>query len=298
MFSFYGELSCKLPCVICDAGLRVLFANKTAYSDPVTVKWINLGKPQLDSTLIRAMEDSFCADPFAIARLETHNYTVLVDRRLLCGVTVYAFAVLGDDGNAAKSELDGRRMLTACFSPTIGRLAHNTPFNSEITETWISIARDAATRAGKRLDISCDISDTGTPVKSCEALLCSASAVLAAYCGDAKGDISVSIREERFGISFSFRAEAAERVDASLISSESAALISACFAHSGIPMLVAIQTATEGGISLIADTMTDTELAVTLRMSSFDIGDCGFKASAEALSNAKAIIYAVTEMLI
>ena len=302
MLSFYGELTCKLPCVICDAGLHVLFANKTAYGDPITVKWIDEGKPSFGKALIAAMENAFEAEPFGIARLDyTHKgkrRTVLADRRALCGATVYAFAVLGDDGNAAKSELDGRRMLTACFSPTIGRLAHNTPFNSEITDTWARLASDVAERAGKRLDISCDISDTGTPVKSCEALLCSASAVLAAYCGNAKGDISVSIREERFGISFSFRAEAAERVDASLISSESAALISACFAHSGIPMLVAIQTATEGGISLIADTMTDTELAVTLRMSSFDIGDCGFKASAEALSNAKAIIYAVTEMLI
>lgn len=298
MFSFYGELSCKLPCVICDAGLRVLFANKTAYSDPVTVKWINLGRPQLDSTLIRAMEDSFCADPFAIARLETHNYTVLVDRRLLCGVTVYAFAVLGDDGNAAKAELDGRRMLTACFSPTNFKSAHNVPFNSEITETWISIARDAATRAGKRLDITCDVSDIGSPIKSCEALLCSASAVLAAYCDNAKGDVSVCIHEDRFGVSFSFRAEAAKRIDVSLASSESAALISACFAHSGIPMLVAIQTATDGGISLIADTTTDTELAVTLRAGCFDRGDCGFKVSSEALSGAKAVIYAVTEMLI
>ena len=271
MLSFYGELTCKLPCVICDAGLRVLFANKTAYGDPITVKWIDEGKPSFGKALIAAMENAFEAEPFGIARLDyTHKgkrRTVLADRRALCGATVYA-------------------------------LAHNTPFNSEITDTWARLASDVAERAGKRLDISCDISDTGTPVKSCEALLCSASAVLAAYCGNAKGDISVSIREERFGISFSFRAEAAERVDASLISSESAALISACFAHSGIPMLVAIQTATEGGISLIADTMTDTELAVTLRMSSFDIGDCGFKASAEALSNAKAIIYAVTEMLI
>ena len=70
MLSFYGELTCKLPCVICDAGLRVLFANKTAYGDPITVKWIDEGKPSFGKALIATMENAFEAEPFGIARLD------------------------------------------------------------------------------------------------------------------------------------------------------------------------------------------------------------------------------------
>ena len=69
MFSFYGDLSCKVPCIICDSGLNVLFANQTAYTDPTAIAWINEGRPNFDSEQLQTMESSFEAEPFAIAKL-------------------------------------------------------------------------------------------------------------------------------------------------------------------------------------------------------------------------------------
>ncbi len=305
MFSFYGEVSRAMPCVICDAGMRVLFANKSAYGEPVTAKWINLGKAELDNKLTEIMEKSFRNDPYAIAKLDIYRYNkhcaLLADRQTICGATMYIFALVRNSDTEQSdlpTELDGRRMLTACFFPTYKNITADSPLNAEMVQRWSAISSKAVTRTGKTLTVVSDISAIGFAVRKCNALLNCATAILAAYCGNAKEDIRVALKADRFGISMTFSAEMLSEFEASLTSCRHASLVSACFARSALPMLVAMQTAENYGFSISADTTSKTELRITLRADKYDVGDVGFKVPENFIGNTVTAIYAATELLI
>ncbi len=303
MFSFYGDISCTLPCVICDPGMRVLFANRTAYTEPLTVKWIDRGKAELDGKLIADLEESFKNDPFAIAKLDMHrnckHYTLLADRQSLCGATVYVFALVRnseEEKSSLPTELDGRRMLTACFSPLYGNA--EALLNAQTVQTWTDIASKAVQKNGKTLKTVSNVSTVGCAVQKRNALLCCATAIIAAYCKGAKDDINVCLKEDRLGTTIAFSAEMASDLEASLSACTQASLISSCFTSAQVPMLVAMQTAESCGFSIHADTNGKNVLSVTLRAAAFDPGDAGFKAPADLIGNTVTSIYAVTELLI
>lgn len=303
MFSFYGDLSCKVPCIICDSGLNVLFANQTAYTDPTAIAWINEGRPNFDSEQLQTMESSFEAEPFAIAKLYMYRsgkkLTVLADRQFVCKMTVYALAITRSDEESSDlpSELDGRRMLTACFSPSPCNAKDDVPFSSALARMWTDKMTDTAEKAGKELTVTSDISALGIPTRKCNALLGCATATLAAYCKAAKRNIRAALSGDRFGTEISFTAEMAAMPKASLTAAESAPVIAAYFGSASLPMLIAMQLAQGSGFSVTADT-NGSELTVKLRADRFDIGDCGFKVPTDYIGNAKTVINAVTEMLI
>ncbi len=305
MFSFYGDISCAIPCIICDAGMRVIFANRTAYGDPVTVKWISLGRLDIEAQLLHKLEEAFSSDPYSIARVDLHSKDIhcglLADKHTVSGATVYVFALVrgaDNEDSTLPAELDGRRMITACFTPVNTKLQTNLPFEAGLAEYFSHYAEKGAEKAGKRIAVTSDVSAVGSAVSNCEAMLACASMVLAAYCKSADGDISVSIKEDRTGVSFAFSAKMQIPVTGSLASCRDASLLCACFGSSAVPMLIALQTAADSGISITAETSREGELFVFVHSDRFDIGDCGFKVPHDLIGNAKTVIYAVFEMLI
>lgn len=305
MFSFYGEVTHTVPCVICDASTRVLFANRTAHGEPLTARWINEGRAGLDSAHLKVLDDFFKSEPFSIAKLVIHSkgkpHTLLADRQTVCGMTVYVFALIrsaDSEKDLLPEESDGRRMLAACFWSSEGNAAATGYLNSEAVSIWSDIASSAARRSGKSLALSCRVGNTGCAVKGANAFLSCAAAILAAYCGNAKDNIKVSVTADRFGAYMTFSAKMLTELPTSLTACGEAAMLSACFAGSSVPMLIALQNAQGCGFCITADTRPAGELTVTLRSECLDLGDVGFKAPADYAGNTVTAIYAATELLI
>lgn len=305
MFSFYGDVLRAVPCVICDPGMHVLFANSTAYNEPVTMEWINGKARFLTGELTKRLEAAFEKDPHAIAKLDLHSKNrscaLLADRHTVCGATVYVFALVSasDSGDGRlPTENEGRRMLNAGFFPHYNDKNAAIPLNAELVSRWKEIAVSAAERAGKKLTVGSEISPAGCPIAKSGDLLRCAAAVLAAYCRNARRDISAFFKEDRYGASVTFSAELPIPSGHSLTACRNASLISACFASAAMPMLVAIQTAENCGFSLSADTADGDILTVTLRADTADIGELGFKVLTDLIGNTVSEIYAAAEMLI
>ncbi|MBQ7011495.1 MAG: hypothetical protein IJN63_07285 [Clostridia bacterium] len=278
---FYRPPKGELPAVICDTGFGIMFANRAAYSCGVTLRWLEKGRPSLDCGVGEAMEQSFSADPHAIAvipyRENGLRYTLLADRLLAEGTCVYVLAVAASNGGDARiaSELDGRRMMTACFTPRTDKAFMPATDARVLVKTWFSELCSYVPLLSGRARLITEEDAPCCGFMGSEPFVCCITSLLSAFLSAASGalDIGVSFRKGSFAVTVSGLVEGTRYLTGDVSNS-----LAACFPLRLPQVLLCLHVAKSGGFGVSFSADGADRLSVTLDVPVYDAGELGFKA--------------------
>lgn len=276
---FYRPTEGSLPTVVCDTGLSILFANRSAYSSPAMLRWLESGRPELgdaeDGMLahFRSANSAIYAFPY---RFDSLRYTLLADRMSWDGACVYVIALArsGDiDGAHLATELDGRRMLTACFTPRVGREYMPLMNGGEMMDHLFAELCVMLPQAKDRIRFcGCQSVDVG--YIGGEALISCVASLAAAFLSVGSKTVEVSVVPRKGGFAVIFLGEC----DGSLSAQNSFISLASCFPRALPQTMLCSRLACDGGFDVELCAEEGNRLSVTLGVSVCDAGELGFKA--------------------
>lgn len=276
---FYSPTEGALPTVVCDTGLSILFANRSAYSSPAMLRWLESGRPELgaaeDGMLahFRLANGAIYAFPY---RFDDLRYTLLVDRMSWEGACVYVIALArGGEGSVAQlaTELDGRRMLTACLTPRMGREYMPLMNGGEMIYdlfselcTMLPQAKDRIRTVGSANVVAGRFGG--------EALISCVTSLAAAFLsvGSKAVEVSVVPRKGGFAVTFLGECEGSPNLQNGFIS------LASCFPRALPQIMLCSRLAADCGFDMELCAEEGSKISVTLGVSVYDAGELGFKA--------------------
>ena len=302
MRDFYGEETGALPCVICDTGYSVMFANRTAYAMPVTLTWIEKGRVDFTEAFIRKLEEAFDGSN-AIAKLKYRTggkrYEILADRVQASSACFYVFSLIrsGEDAENAVliNENGGRRLITACFTPRTQADFMQLASPGALFDYWCHRMLPLLDGEGIFLEYTCNLNDWGNGAIRCEPLFVCITAMLSAACGiTADSTVTLDISERKGGFTFKLSVLS----DSSFVIAQTSDITAAlcCFSARLPQILLAERIARESGFRFFVSADIGT-VDISLEVDNYDPGEVGFKAQSEVYSNASTCISAAQELL-
>ncbi|MBE6640980.1 MAG: hypothetical protein E7619_05280 [Ruminococcaceae bacterium] len=287
MNSFYGEITDELPCVICDAGMRVVFANQSAYRFPATLRWIGDGNASLNKRQRELMEESFEKEPYSIAVIpcggSSGRYLLLADRLYAHGTFFYVFG-------AAKSwklsaEFNARRILTACLTPRCDKEYASNICPAALLSHWYG--KIIKKQDKDHTEYLCYLRpDEGGIMKS-EPLVCCLTAIYGAFLESGR-TVKVTADEIKGGITVTF---ATDTENGSLSASDGIMALLCRFPGRTAHILYAAHIASSAGFTLVTHCAGDSVIA-RLTVPVYDVGELGFKAGDTVHTNTETCLAA------
>lgn len=302
MRDFYGEETGALPCVICDTAYSVMFANRTAYAMPVTLRWIEKGRAEFTEAFVRKLEAAF--DGFgAIVKLSYRTggkrYEILADRVQTSSACFYVFSLIksGEDAENAVliNENGGRRLITACFTPRTSADFMQLASPGALFDYWCHRMLPLLDEEGIFLEYSCTLSDWENGAIRCEPLFVCVTAMLSAICGVAySSTVALDISERKGG--FTFKLSATISNDTVIAETSDVSASFGLFASRLPQIILAERIARESGFRFFISS-DGNAVEISLEVDNYDPGEVGFKAQSEVYSNANTCISAAQELL-